>query len=101
MEPWKPSTPVPAVLSNRACWMGMKAGFSFASSSYDIYLPNDALQTANGYYFWSAYAYGYQTRLQSLQGTAYDAFTFRFDWDMDYYRCLWSKEYSRRTVASS
>jgi hypothetical protein len=74
---------------------------SFASSAYDIYLPNDALQTANGYYFWSAYAYGYQTRLQSLQGTAYDAFTFRFDWDMDYYRCLWSKEYSRRTVASS
>ena len=74
---------------------------SFGSSKYDIYLPNNALIAANGFYYWSAFAFGYQTRFQSVQGTTYDAMTFRYDWDMHYYNCLWSKEYNRRTIASS
>ena len=77
---------------------------SWADAQYDIFLTNNALQTDhaehyNGnrtFYYWAGWSYGYSTRVQSnitaLTTTVadYDAFTFRYDWDMDYYQCLFA-----------
>jgi len=77
---------------------------TWADASYDTYLTNNALLRAQDHYFWAGWSYGYSTRLQTnitaedATNQHYDVYTFRYDWDMDYYTCLWSKEYNSRSI---
>ena len=78
---------------------------SFSDVTYNIYLANNALLTARGYYYWAGWSYGFSTRApQKLEKPTttqdFDVFTFKYKWDMDYYTCLWEMKFQSSAIRS-
>jgi len=73
---------------------------SWAAAQTDIFLSNNALLTDQSYLYWAGWSSGYSTLAQNSTSTNADsdAFTFRYQWDMDYYTCLFTKKHSGSEV---
>jgi len=69
---------------------------------YDMYSAQQALFLHNDYYYFSGWSYGFKTNYNELQADTtspkYDAYIYKYQFERDYYKCLYRYEPTASTV---
>lgn len=74
---------------------------SNADTLYDTYIANNGLLMVGTDHYWAGWSFGFSTRKNTLKKTGtpdFDVFTYKYNFDMSQYNCLWSSDYDSNAI---
>lgn len=74
---------------------------SNADTLYSTFIANNGLIMVGSDHYWAGWSEGFSTRKNTLKKTGtgdFDVFTYKYNFDMEEYNCLWSAEYDSQAI---